>query len=45
MRRLFFVIIACISCYISVAQSDVDTRIAINDKSDPNTFVLVISNH
>ena len=44
MRRLFFVIIACISCYISVAQSDVDTRIAINDKSDPNTFVLVISN-
>ena len=44
MRRLILVIITCISCVIIVAQSDVDTRIAINDKSDPNTFALVISN-
>jgi len=44
MRRLILVIITCISCVKIVAQSDVDTRIAINDKSDPNTFVLVISN-
>lgn len=44
MKRLYFIITACMISVLVYAQSDVDTRIAVNDTKDYNTFVLIISN-
>ena len=44
MKRLYLFLTACLLGTPIFAQTDGDTRIAINDAKDPNTFVLVISN-
>lgn len=44
MKRLYSIITACMISVLVYAQSDVDTRIAVNDTKDYNTFVLIISN-
>lgn len=44
MKRLVSLLCLIGFALIMVAQSDVDTRIAVNDQKDPNTFVLIISN-
>ena len=44
MKQIVTIVAACMLRMLAHAQSDVDTRIAVNDLQDPNTFVLVISN-
>lgn len=44
MKRLFFFFLISVCAFTTKAQSDVDTRIAVNEHSDNNTFVLIISN-
>ena len=44
MKRVYLIWAVNMFAVLALAQSDVDTRIAVNDQSDPNTFVLVISN-
>ena len=44
MKRMCFLFVVCMLSMLVFAQSDVDTRIAVNDQKDPNTFALIISN-
>ena len=45
MMRLYFTLaVQFVVCLCAFAQSDVDTHIAVNEQSDQNTFVLIISN-
>lgn len=44
MKRVYLTWAVSMLAVIAFAQSDVDTRIAVNDQSDPNTFALIISN-
>ena len=43
-RTLFYIVGLMLSLGIAKAQSSVDTRIAVNDAKDENTFVVIISN-
>ena len=44
MKRLYVLLQSVFCTIILLAQTDVDTRIAVNEQRDPNTFVLIISN-
>lgn len=44
MRKILFLIQAVLVSVVAKAQSDVDTRIAVNDQKDPNTFVIIMAN-
>ena len=44
MKKFYSIFAACMLSVLVYAQSDVDTRIAVNDTKDYNTFVLIISN-
>lgn len=44
MKRLYLLMQLFICSIMLLAQTDVDTRIAVNDQQDPDMFVLIISN-
>lgn len=43
-RTLFYIVGLMLSLGIAKAQSSVDTKIAVNNVKDENTFVVIISN-
>lgn len=43
MKRLYLLMQLFICSIMLLAQTDVDTRIAVNDQQDPDMFVLIIS--
>ena len=44
MKRIWSIIMLIVCTLTMRAQTDVDTRIAVNDQQDPDMFVLIISN-
>lgn len=44
MKRLLTSLLLVMAFTATVAQDDVDTRIAVNDETDANTFVVIIAN-
>lgn len=44
MKRLLTSVMALMACMMMPAQSDVDTRIAVNEQNNTNTFVVIIAN-
>ena len=44
MKRFLTITLMLVCTLMTQAQTDVDTRIAVNDRKDPNTFVVIISN-
>lgn len=44
MKRFLTITLMLVCTLMTRAQTDVDTRIAVNDQKDPNTFVVIISN-